>query len=793
MYNHQTLEAKWQKHWLKKGTFHVENTDTPSRMVMAMFPYPSAAGLHVGHPVPYTTADIFSRFYRMKGLKVLQPMGWDAFGLPAENYAIKHSVHPDVSTKENIKNFRRQLQALGLAIDWEREIDTSSPEYYRWTQWIFLQLYKRGLAVRQKAPVNWCPSCQTVLANEQVIDGHCERCQSEVIQKELKQWFFKITNYAEELLEDLGNIAWPEHIKTMQKNWIGKSMGAELHFAVSNTKYILDVFTTRPDTLYGATYMVLAPEHPLVLKITDEKHRIPVEQYQKKTATKSHLERTSLEKEKVGVFTGAYATNPVNGEKLPVWIADYVVMDYGTGAIMAVPAHDERDLAFAKKYQLPVRNVVETQEPFNENKAATGEGTLMNSGPFDGMKTSEAVEAITKHVGGKPRVQYRLRDWLVSRQRYWGAPIPIIYCESCGEAPVPEKDLPVVLPTDVDFRPTGESPLAQSKSFHKVKCPQCKKSQGARREVDTMDTFVCSSWYYLRYTDPRNTQEPFTKESLKGWVPVHTYVGGAEHAVLHLLYARFLAKALRDAGVTDFDEPFQRFIAHGLILAEDGQKMSKSLGNVINPDEVIADVGADTLRVYEMFMGPLEDSAPWDTKGIMGARRFLEKLYQFATHWEDKKESEETKSLVHRTLIKVEKDIESAQFNTAISSLMILLNHFAATQKVSKASLEMFLQMLSPFAPHLCEELWEKLGHAESITESVWPTADKQLAEQKTLTIAVQVSGKVRATLEVTKDMNEETVKARARDLPNVAIHLKGKKIVKEIVVPWRIVNFVVQ
>lgn len=793
MYNHETVEAKWQKRWLKNRTFRAGKTGKNPRMVMAMFPYPSAAGLHVGHPVPYTTADIFSRYFRTKGFDVLQPMGWDAFGLPAENYAIKHGVHPDQSTKENIKNFRRQLKSLGLAIDWDREIDTSSSEYYQWTQWIFLQLYKRGLAVRQKAPVNWCPSCQTVLANEQVIDGRCERCKSEVIQKELKQWFFKITNYAEELLEDLPNIDWPEHIKTMQRNWIGKSVGAELHFEVAGTKYILDVFTTRPDTLYGATYVVLAPEHPLVLKISDEKHRIPVEQYQKKTARKTHLERTSLEKEKAGVFTGAFALNPVNGEKIPIWISDYVVMDYGTGAIMAVPAHDERDFVFAKKYQLPIRTVIKPQGSIDETRAYAGEGVLIHSGPFDGMLNTEAAEGITKHVGGKPRVQYRLRDWLVSRQRYWGAPIPIIYCPSCGEVPVPEKDLPVELPTDVDFRPTGESPLAHSKSFHKVKCPQCKTTKGVRREVDTMDTFVCSSWYYLRYTDPHNAKEPFTKESLRGWVPVHTYVGGAEHAVLHLLYARFIAKALRDGGIVDFDEPFEHFVAHGLVLAEDGQKMSKSLGNVINPDDVIVDVGADTLRVYEMFMGPLEASCVWDTKGIMGVRRFLEKLYQFATHWKDSAEAPETLSLVHRTLQKVEQDIEGAQFNTAISALMILLNHFAKTQAVSKNSLEIFLQMVSPFAPHLAEELWETTGHKESITESRWPVADPHLAEQQTVTIAVQVNGKVRATFTAAKDANDASLKQQAKELPNVHVHLHGKTIVKEIVVPQRIVNFVVQ
>lgn len=630
IYDHRKIEKKWKTRMNRANLFVAKDDDErPKQYILDMYPYPSGAGLHVGHPKGYVASDVVARHARMKGANVLHPFGWDSFGLPTENFAIKQGVHPRKVTKQNIKRFRKQVDMYVPGIDWSREITTSEPDYYRWTQWLFLEMYRHGLAYKKEAPVNWCPSCNTVLANEQVIAGKCERCDSEVEQRQLAQWFWKATDYAEQLLSDLEKLDWPEKILHAQKNWIGKSTGAELTFAVKDSKEQLEVFTTRPDTLMGTTYMVISPDHPVLHRIVDEGQRIPVEQYVKKAHKKSTAERDDVNREKTGVFTGAFAVHPITKENVPIWVADYVVMNYGTGVIMAVPAHDERDFVFAKKYDLPIVEVVsEDGEEHELKEAYIGEGFLINSGDFNATRSEKARQILTDAAKGKNRVQYKLRDWLISRQRYWGAPIPMIHCEDCGMVPVPEKDLPVELPDDVDFRPTGEAPLESSKSFHKVKCPTCDKS--ARRESDTMDTFVCSAWYFLRYCDPHNTKQPFDEEKVAQWMPVNVYVGGAEHAVLHLMYARFVVKALRDFGYLKFDEPFLKLRSPGHILGEDNRKMSKSRGNVVNPDDVIEQYGADTFRMYVMFLGPFSEGAPWSTEGINGVRRFLERVHALA-------------------------------------------------------------------------------------------------------------------------------------------------------------------
>ncbi|OGY93196.1 MAG: hypothetical protein A3H70_00260 [Candidatus Komeilibacteria bacterium RIFCSPLOWO2_02_FULL_48_11] len=1164
-YNHKTIEKKWQERWAKEGAFVAADKVKPNKKkyILDMFPYPSGAGLHVGHPEGYTATDIYSRYLRMKGYQVLHPMGWDAFGLPAENYAIKSGVHPKESTDNNIKTFTRQIKSLGFSYDWTREVNTSSPDYYKWTQWLFLQLYKHGLAYKKAAPVNWCADCQTVLANEQVVAGACERCHNKVVQKNLEQWFFKITgsgkhgSYPERLLSNLEKLDWPEPIKTMQRNWIGRSEGVEIEFRVQSSEfrdkvdfvllhgfngdsqgvffpwlkgeiekrgfkvvapdlpnpeqpteeeqvgYVLKniqfdentilfghslgaavalkvaeklktkirglvlaggfsspkfkdksrpfhntfnwefdfekikksagfikilsdrndyavrieqgkflhenlggelietesqephftanqepvilnslvpsikVFTTRPDTLFGATYMVLAPEHALVRELKNQiENWSEVEKYIKKAAAKTQLERTDLAKEKTGVeLKGVKAINPGNGEEVPIWIADYVLSSYGTGAIMAVPAHDERDFEFAKKYNLPIREVVikkygevlpnamprdvahaitikgdkvllvfnkkinEYQLPggrieAKENPEATllrefteetgydhihieeylgqieqnynfapenvnnhrlckvykvkilddhniglaesdkdklevvwvdaaeaiqhfargswkgteefitrsggkyglcyfGNGVMINSGEFNGLSNEEAKWKITKKVGGQKAIQYKLRDWLISRQRYWGAPIPIIYCDKCArlrqgfggqsEHPVPEEDLPVVLPTDVDFRPKGESPLARSKSFHKVKCPKC--GSAARRESDTMDTFVDSSWYFLRYTDPKNKKEFAGKDKIKTWLPVDTYVGGAEHAVLHLMYARFIYMALCDLGFietkikrvalqkalsknsTPNDEPFLSLRNQGLILGPDGQKMSKSRGNVINPDEVIEQFGADTMRLYEMFMGPLEDAKPWDTNGIVGVRRFLERVWEMgkfqvssfqpkagqplADKFQDKKR--EVNRELHKLIKKVGDDIVSFNFNTAVSQFMIFVNAVYKIGEISQEHLELFLKVLNPFAPHIANELWSKLGHKGLLEKETWPKYNASLLVEDEVTYAVQVNGKVRSSVTVAADADEDEVARVATKNAKVAKYLTGKKITKQIFVPGRLINFVVK
>lgn len=817
MYDHKEIEAKWQKYWEENNLFRADDleTDKPKYYALDMFPYPSGAGLHVGHPEGYTATDIISRYKRMNGYNVLHPMGWDAFGLPAENYAIKMGTPPQETTDKNIQTFTKQVKSLGFSYDWEREINTSSPEYYKWTQWFFLFLYKNGLAYKKNAPVNWCNGCQTVLANEQVVDGECERCQSEVIQKKMSQWFFKITDFIEDngetsgLLSGLDKIDWPESTKISQRNWVGKSQGAEVDFKVFSSVPLegdtggveanIRVFTTRPDTLFGATYMVLAPEHPLVEKITTDEQKAEVDKYVQTTIKKTELERREGEKEKTGASTGAFAINPVNGEKIPVWIADYVLMGYGTGAIMAVPGHDERDNEFAQAFDLKIVEVVEDiADPFQ--KAG---GKMKNSDFLNGLSIEDSIlkmiDWLVEKGVGERKTTYRLRDWLVSRQRYWGSPIPIIYCECCGEVPVPEKDLPVILPTDVDFKPTGESPLAISKSFHKVTCPKC--GEPARRESDTMDTFVCSSWYFLRYTDPKNEQEFAKKELIKKWLPVDLYVGGAEHTVLHLLYSRFFTKALHKFGYINFDEPFQKLRHQGMILAEDGFKMSKSLGNVINPDEIVNTYGADTLRMYEMFMGPFEQAVSWNTKGLEGIYRFLQRIQRFYEEVELEEcdgsdcshAPEGLPQMVHKTIKKVTEDIDNFRFNTAISQMMIFMNFTTKFNKIPRPAAEIFLKLISPFAPHIAEELWQKIGKEGSIMQSDWPKHIEALTIDNEIELVIQVNGKVRDRLNASKDITKDEALEKAKAQPKIQEYLNGKELVKEIFVPGKLVNFVIK
>lgn len=967
-YDHKKIEKRWQERWEKEKLYAARDDDArPKFYSLETFPYPSAQGLHVGHPEGYTAEDINARYQRMRGKNVLYTMGWDAFGLPTENYALKIGKNPKEVAAANIANFKRQVQMFGFSYDWDREINTSSPEYYRWTQWFFLLLYKHGHAYRGKAPVNWCESCKTVLANEQVEEGVCERCKNPVTQREMEQWFLKITPYAERLLSGLDELDWPEPTKIRQRNWIGKSEGATISFVIASEQrecgnLMIEVFTTRPDTLFGATYLVLAPEHPLVASLSCT-NRKEVDAYCKKAQKKSELERTSLEKEKTGVeLKGVKAVNPATKEAIPIWVADYVIARYGTGTIMAVPAHDERDFVFAKKFTLPIRQVIapefgirreneerrdggcgivfnpatqkyavyrrpngvigffaggvehgedegkgicreiteesglhdfayvekiasafshyhnsaknvnrhafascylvvlksallktaqraahedfeliwlsaaEVLEKLHERNAthdvdhwiwflqqAVGRaielghdttsdptvfkasafvdyGLLMNSGEFDGLNAEMAKWKITDAVGGKRMVQYRLRDWLVSRQRYWGCPIPMIECRVCGWVPVPEKDLPVLLPDDVDWRPSGEPPLARSALFVKTKCPKCGKD--AKRATETLDTFVDSSWYYYRYTDPKNNKAFADKKKIVKWMPVDLYIIGAEHTVLHLLYSRFITKVLFDLGYVTFEEPFKKLRHIGLILGADGQKMSKSRGNVVNPDDVVAEYGADTLRCYEMFMGPLEDAKPWSTDGIKGVRRFLEKIWRL---FQQKKEvgppeggptSISIDRLLHKTIKKVTEDIESFKFNTAISSMMIFTNEVSQSSLrgvgATKQSLEMFLKVFAPFAPHLAEELWEKLGHKESIFKESWPSYDPKLIVDEEIELVVQVNGKVRDRFTISASLGEDELKQQALAREKVKGWLVGKKIERVVIVKGRLINIVV-
>ena len=792
-YDHQTIEQKWQKIWEKSQADQaIDFSQKPKKYVLDMFPYPSGAGLHVGHAEGYTATDIYCRYLRMNGFNVLHPMGWDAFGLPTENYAIKVKRNPKEITKENTNRFRRQLKSLGFSYDWLREINTSQPDYYKWTQWLFLSLFKKNLAYQRKAPVNWCQSCQTVLAREQVINGLCERCKKPVIQKELKQWFFKITAYAEELLSELDKLDWPEPIKEMQRNWIGKSEGALINFKILAKKSeikkseTISVFTTRPDTLFGATYLVLAPEHSLIANYKSRiKNYKEILDYIKHTVVKTELDRTDLAKEKTGVeLRGVKAINPATKEAIPIWVADYVLMSYGTGAIMAVPAHDSRDFEFAKKYKLTIKQVIDNGQK-DLGQAYTGEGKLVNSGGFNGLNSQKAKEKIVSFVGGQKITQYKLRDWLISRQRYWGAPIPIIHCANCGAQAVPVKDLPVELPADVDFTPHGHSPLKESKKFKKVKCQKC--GGQAEREYDTMDTFICSSWYYLRYIDPKNQKNIADDKKVKYWLPVDVHVGGAEHAVLHLLYSRFITKVLRDVGVINFGEPFIKLKNQGLILAEDGRKMSKSLGNVISPDEVVKKYGADVTRMYEMFMGPLEEAKPWDTKGIMGIVRFIERVCLLSDKVEKSSPSIER---IQNLSGKIGQEIESFKFNTAVAKLMIISNELSGQPKISQTDFELFIKVLAPFAPHLSEELWQKLGNKQSIFKENWPRF--KIVKAKEIEFVTQINGKVRDRFRIDADLTEEKIKRLVYSSPKIKIWLANKSIKKEIFVANKLLNIVI-
>jgi len=818
-YPFDLIEAKWQKFWEENKVFKTDFEDVSRKLyTLVMFIYPSGAKLHIGHWYNYGPTDSWARFKKLQGYNVFEPMGYDAFGLPAENYAIKTGIHPFDSTMKNINDIRQQLKRMGCMYDWNAELMTCVPEYYKWNQWIFLQMYKRGLAYRKNAPVNWCPKDQTVLANEQVHDGCCERCGTPVIQKNLYQWFFKITDYAEELLHGLDTINWPEKTKTMQRNWIGKSEGAEVIFKVDETDDEIKVFTTRPDTLFGVTYVVLAPEHPLVDKITKDNFRKVVEDYRDSIKSLTEIERTSTVKEKTGVQTGAFAINPVNGEKVPVWIADYALITYGTGAVMAVPAHDERDFEFAKKFNLPIRKVI-LQDGTNETDELTSHftevGTMINSGQFNGLRSDEGIQKVIEYLEqngfGKRKINYRLRDWLISRQRYWGTPIPIIHCPKCGEVPVDEKDLPVELPYDVDFQPGGESPLARNEKFSKVKCPRC--GADARRDPDTMDTFVDSSWYYLRYLNPRISDSPFDVELAKKWTPVDMYVGGAEHATMHLLYARFVHKFLRDIGLVFSDEPFQTLVHQGTITNQ-GAKMSKSKGNVVNPDDFTSKYGSDVFRMYLMFMGPYDQGGDWSDKGISGVDRFVQRTYELFNQYKDLNYSvkannkydistlSETEKKIYRkvnqTLKKFNEEIENFRFNTAIASLMELLNEMKNLEnckdEIKIYALERFAFMLAPVAPHLGEECWQILGKEKSIYQKpVIFEIDKEALIEDTVNLAVQVNGKLRATIEVPLNSEQETVKPIIFADERVMKFVNGKQIVKEIFVKNKIYNIVVK
>ncbi|RME75961.1 MAG: leucine--tRNA ligase [Planctomycetota bacterium] len=842
-YDPAAIEPKWQRIWEERKAFRTPDdpeqlASRPKFYVLDMFPYPSGAGLHVGHPEGYTATDVIARLKRMQGYNVLHPMGWDAFGLPAERAAVREGLHPAVITRRNIDNFRKQIKRLGFSYDWDREIDTSDPRYYRWTQWIFLKLYEKGLAYLAEVPVNWCPALGTVLANEEVKDGRYVETGDPVERRLMRQWMLRITAYADRLLEDLDELDWPEGVKEMQRNWIGRSVGAEVRFRVADTDRSFEIFTTRPDTLFGATYCVLAPEHPLVAEITSDEQREAVERYVEQARHKSDLQRTDLAKDKTGVFTGAYAINPVNEQKIPIWVADYVLMSYGTGAIMAVPAHDERDHAFARAHGLPIVEVISGGERPVSEQAHTGEGTLVNSGPFTGMPSDKAREAITRWLEerglGREKVQYRLRDWLFSRQRYWGEPFPILHTDDGEVVPVPEDELPVELPPLDEFKPTpdGKPPLARApESWLRVQLPD---GRWATRETNTMPQWAGSCWYYLRFVDPHNDEAPWSPEAERAWMPVDLYVGGVEHAVLHLLYARFWHKVLYDLGLVHTKEPFRKLFNQGMILAfsyrdergkyyppeqceeRDGQwyvrgtdirverqieKMSKSKGNVVNPDEVIDAHGADAMRLYELFMGPLEQTKPWQTEGVEGVRRFLARVWRLVVDPETGALSSritdappasepELERALHRTIKTVLEHTEGMRFNTAISQMMVFVNEATAARSLPREIVQTFLRVLAPYAPHIAEELWERLGGEGLIAHASWPAHDEALCTEQTVTVVVQVRGKVRDRLEVPRGTGREQLEALALASERVQPYLEGSPR-KVIVVPDRLVNIV--
>jgi leucyl-tRNA synthetase len=797
------IEKKWQQFWVSHKTFKTPQPDPakPKYYALDMFPYPSGDGLHVGHPEGYTATDITSRFKRMRGFNVLHPMGWDAFGLPAEQYAIQTGTHPAVTTAKNINRFREQLQMLGFSYDWDGEVDTTDPDYYKWTQWIFLKLFERGLAYQSFEPVNWCPALGTVLANEEVIDGKSERGGHPVERRPLRQWVLKITEYAERLIADLELVDWPDSIKEMQRNWIGKSEGAEIKFEVAgHAGAFFDVFTTRPDTLFGATFCVLAPEHPLVEKITAASHRGAVQDYVAVAKNRSDLDRSSQTKEKTGVFTGAYAVNPATGEKVQIWVADYVLMSYGLGAIMAVPGHDERDHEFATKFGIPIKRVLTGGEEADISvKAHVGDGELVNSGFLNGKHKAAAIQAMCQWLEekkiGRRKVTYKLRDWLFSRQRYWGEPFPVLHDADGQVRAVEVSDLPIKLPELDDFKPSGtpESPLSKARDWLTV----TKNGKTYTRETNTMPQWAGSCWYYLRFVDPRNPTEPFSKSKQDYWMPVDLYVGGAEHAVLHLLYARFWHKVLYDCGVVTTKEPFMKLVNQGMILGENGEKMSKSRGNVVNPDAVVKEYGADSLRLYEMFMGPLTQTKPWQTAGIVGCHRFLARVWRLFIDDAGKVKlsaeavSEDLRRALHKTIKKVTDDIESMSYNTAISAMMEFVNLAYKETHMDRKTAETFTLLLSPFAPHIGEELWSRLGRTKTLAYESWPTFEQSLITEDSWVVSVQVNGKLRGTLEVSKTATQAEVLALARALDSVQRNIEGKNVRKEIYVPGKIVNFV--
>ena len=800
-YNHKAVEEKWQKIWEDKGVFHAsDDTEKEKFYALIEFPYPSGQGLHVGHPRPYTALDTVARKRRLEGYNVLYPIGWDAFGLPTENYAIKNHIHPEIVTKKNIARFKKQIQSLGISFDWSREINTTDPEYYKWTQWIFIQLYKHGLAYKKEMNVNWCTSCKCVLANEEVVNGVCERCGSEVVHKVKSQWMLKITEYADRLINDLDLVNYPDRVKAQQKNWIGRSKGAEVDFTTT-TGDTLTIYTTRADTLYGATYMVISPEHPMIEKWADKISNMDeIKKYQEAAARKSDFERTEVAKEKTGVrIDGVNAINPVNNKEIPIFISDYVLVSYGTGAIMAVPAHDTRDWEFAKKFDLPIIEVVKGGNVQEEAYTDCAKGIMVNSGMLDGLTVDEAkkkiIDWLTSEGKGHSKVNYKLRDWVFSRQRYWGEPIPMVYCEKCGYVPIDEKDLPLRLPMVESYEPTdnGESPLAKMTDWINTTCPCC--GGKAKRETDTMPQWAGSSWYYLRYMDPHNKNAIASKEALNYWSPVDWYNGGMEHTTLHLLYSRFWHKFLYDIGVVPTPEPYAKRTSHGMILGENGEKMSKSRGNVVNPDEIVDEYGADTMRLYEMFIGDFEKAAPWSKASIRGCRRFVERYWNLQSVLIDgDKIRPELEGAFNKAIKKVGEDIENIKFNTAIATLMALINDISNVKSINKEELRIFSILLNPFAPHVTEEVYEacKLGNG-ILAEAEWPEYDESKCVDESIEIVVQVNGKIKAKLNIPVDADKDAVLDLAKNDENVKKAIDGMKIIKEIVVPKKLVNLVVK
>jgi leucyl-tRNA synthetase len=799
-YNHKKIETKWRDIW-KDNPINKDEEGKKKYYCLDMFPYPSGSGLHVGHWRGYVLSDVWSRYKVLQGYYVLHPMGWDAFGLPAENYAIKMGIHPSKATATNVENFKRQLNEISAIYDWTKEVNTTDPNYYKWTQWIFVKMFKEGLAYEKQMPINWCPDCKTGLANEEVVNGSCERCGSTVTKKNLRQWMLKITEYAERLLNDLEGLEWPAKVKKMQADWIGKSYGAEIDFKVEKVEEKIKVFTTRPDTLYGSTFMVLAPEHETISKIITDEQKEQVEKYIFDASMKSSVDRLQ-DKEKTGVFTGSYAINPLNGSKIPIWISDYVLADYGTGAIMCVPAHDERDFAFAKKFELPIIQVIaeDGKEIVDQQEAYIGEGVMINSDVFNGMKSSESKEAIAnyleEHEIGKKTVNYKLRDWVFSRQRYWGEPTPIVHCDKCGAVPVPEDQLPVELPNVESYEPTGtgESPLADIDEWVNTTCPEC--GGHAKRETNTMPQWAGSSWYYLRYVDVDNNDELVSKEKAKQWLPVDMYVGGIEHAVLHLLYARFYTKFLYDIGVVEFEEPFKRLFNQGMIC-KNGAKMSKSKGNVVSPDNLVEKYGCDSLRLYELFVGPPELDSEWDDRGIDGVYRFINKIWNLVVENKDKdaKQTKELEKISHQLTYEVTNRLNSFHLNTVVSAFMEYTNKLNDISRkkdgVDKETLETVIRLLAPFVPHISEELWQLLGHEDSVFAHGWPTYDEEKMKDDEVEMPVQVNGKVKATITISVDESKDDVLSKARQA--IEDKIDGKNIVKEIYVPNKIINIVVK